>query len=249
MKSVARGGLLSIVCWLIFCPATHGKAAVTLFEQTFTGEALADEVAAGQASYPGSPTVALSGTRLDLTNEFTYSILYRMPFLSAGSLNGYRDLSISIDTDYAQLTSDNDLGIAVSDGTCVLGVMMGDQGVAWALDGLDAGTTYAGDYLPSESFPDDLPLNILIEAGDLPDTSRVTIGNSTGGSLVFAGLAGIDYGREIHFVLVGDDTDEQYGVSSVHIRAEAIPIPVPGAFLLGTVGFGLVGWLRRRRTL
>jgi len=66
-------------------------------------------------------------------------------------------------------------------------------------------------------------------------------------SFDITGIVGAGGTFQIRFAEVDNQLFFNQGVDNVSILAQ--PIPAPGAILLGSIGVGVVSWLRRRRTL
>jgi hypothetical protein len=82
-------------------------------------------------------------------------------------------------------------------------------------------------------------MNAYDSGGNVLDAQSATgLSGTNHGTFTFAGVGNI---HKISFW----DYSGSIGIG----RLEFEPVPAPGALLLGGIGAGLVGWLRRRRTL
>ncbi|MFC1604293.1 hypothetical protein ACFL5F_04620 [Planctomycetota bacterium] len=100
---------------------------------------------------------------------------------------------------------------------------------------------------------------LSIEAGHAADGSLLLEVFDLNGTLIASVLNGppagphgrttmtIDRGGVYDIAFFRVSGNDSYGVNQVDMEQPVIP--VPGAILLGGIGAGLVGWLRRRRTL
>ena len=80
---------------------------------------------------------------------------------------------------------------------------------------------------------------------DAYDASNTLIDSYSTGNLPTSIFETMTVSGNISYVVARGVSGDTVGFDNLNFQ----PIPAPGAILLGSIGVGLVGWLRRRRTL
>ena len=229
---------------LCLLPAV-GAVADTFYSQTYTGAQLSALVTSGQASYGGADTHLLDGSALNLSGGSPLSIIYRLPLASSGLLLEATQLQVTVSLDYAQLTADNDLGMALSDGARIAGAMQGEQGTNWSIGGVDTASIYTATY-SAASLPNSTPVTYVFTQAATGNPATILARNSLGQTTTFPALSGLSLDGGLDLLLLADGAEELYGIRTLSVVATAtlavpqdpIHAPLPAAFplLLSALG-------------
>ena len=202
-----------------------------LLHGTLTATAIQGTVTSGLASLPSNRQVQYNPTenRFDFLNDSANNdVMYRLPVPPAGAFAAGDTLKATYTINYDPLTPSNLLGFALSDGTQLIGAAASNAGVVSAVDGKEAGTSFADDATPNATLAFSGPFTVTLTV--TMTTATVMVTNGKGDSATFSTTAGtgqlnnfskFDLTKEIDFVLLSPDHTQNYGVRSLSFDLQA----------------------------
>lgn len=98
---------------------------------------------------------------------------------------------------------------------------------------------------PVNTIGAEFPGALIIDFYDGPTWVGTSSEFGFAGTGFFGGVSGISFNRAV----IRDPEDDMAFIDNLHFGFAGPVIPAPGALVLGALGAGLVGWLRRRSVL
>ncbi len=240
--------LIQIVCFLstLAISVTFANAGTI----TLTGQDLFNS---SISTFP-TRTPVINGTEINFGYGIDqFEILIDYTWASANTVVAGDTLSVSISM--RRILFDFDPPFMISDGTNALGVFASnnDGGTAWAATSLNHSSAVVAPFTilpgPIISSPAGYP-----SIGDLVtfNLDFVLNASTTDVSLSFLDGSGsraintaLDLSQPLHFLIVGDNNDEKYGISEITFSSESTAVPEPSTYALVLAGLLCIGIIRQ----
>jgi VCBS repeat-containing protein len=197
-----------------FLDALRDRATVTdVSTESLTGVDLLNHP---DATFPSSRSLTPNGTSVDVgAGGGSNEVAIRLPLAAPGQFANDNVTTVRVSLDVTAITGDNDLGIAISDGSNTIGAEAStDNGVAFPFSGADNGATISPSF---QSDSDSTPFSqtyelefVLVGTGD----SRV-MWNVSGESDFRVLSPSLNVADGLDLILMGDGAGEQYRINSV----------------------------------
>jgi hypothetical protein len=236
---------LGAICALVAVPALAGPTTQLYTQVSVYSYGVGGEFSAMPLNWSWDPLVNYSASTKDKGSSY-YNTKTRVSYDDNPSFQTF-----CVETG-EYFTPGYTYDVTFSDEAILGGTVSGgnpiSQGTAWLYSEFANGTLEGYDYTPGAGRSN--------SAGDLQNAIWYLEGE--GGSLTGAYTTMLTgkFGSVANAEL---DNNGLYNVEVMNLwgpdhayaqdQLVMVPIPAPGAILLGSIGVGLVGWLRRRRTL
>lgn len=191
--------------------------------------------------------------------------------IAAPTIIDFEDIGLApgerINPDDGESIISNGYIFSPTDNTQFHDVHIGNSIAAWAYNGTTVLNTHDESFMMEVANGDEFSL-LSFDLAGFPTNNEVSFSLlASNGSLASFDPDGIVDGKDgnvdfetfylgsgftnitsVLFIHTGTGTNQ--GIFHLdNIVVDSNPVPAPGAFMLGSLGAGFVGWLRRRRTL